>query len=151
MEKLWGGRFQKETNELVEELTASISFDQKLVMEDIQGSLAHVQMLGECGILSDDDAQTIIDGLTSLRQAASEDALMYNIKHEDIHMNIEKLLTERIGSVAGKLHTGRSRNDQVATDMHLYLKKKTKLIIELIENVQSAIFQIAEENIETIL
>lgn len=151
MSKLWGGRFTKETNKLVEEFTASISFDQKLAQEDIEGSLAHVQMLGECGIIPGEDVTKIKDGLEVIKTKIDNNELTFMVEHEDIHMNIEKYLIEEIGPVGGKLHTGRSRNDQVATDMHLYLRKKTEAIIVLVEQVQSAILSQAEEHVETIV
>lgn len=149
--KLWGGRFTKETNKLVEEFTASISFDQKLAKEDIAGSLAHVQMLGECGIIPQEDANKIKDGLLTIKKMVENNEVEFLVDDEDIHMNIERLLTETIGQVGGKLHTGRSRNDQVATDMHLYLRTKTTEIITLIENVQSALVEQAKENIHTLI
>jgi argininosuccinate lyase len=149
--KLWGGRFTKETNKLVEELTASISFDQKLAKEDIEGSLAHVQMLGEQEIISAEDAEKIKNGLHKIKEKLAAGELEYTVENEDIHMNIEKFLIDEIGSVGGKLHTGRSRNDQVATDMHLYLKDHTEGIIELVEAVQTAIINQAEQNVETII
>lgn len=151
MSKLWGGRFTKETNKLVEELTASISFDQKLANEDIEGSLAHVQMLGECNIISTEDAETIKAGLLKIKEKLANNELQYSVANEDIHMNIEKFLIDEIGPVGGKLHTGRSRNDQVATDMHLYLKNHTNNIIALIEGTQQAILTQAEANVETII
>ncbi|WP_096186009.1 argininosuccinate lyase [Evansella halocellulosilytica] len=151
MSKLWGGRFKKETNKLVEELTASISFDQKLAKEDIQGSLAHVQMLGESGIISTEDMEKIIAGLNKVSEKLEKDELEYNVSNEDIHMNIEAFLIEEIGPVGGKLHTGRSRNDQVATDMHLYLKNHTQNIIEMIESVQAAIVSQSEDHIYTLI
>ncbi|MED4202542.1 argininosuccinate lyase [Neobacillus mesonae] len=151
MSKLWGGRFTKETNKLVEEFTASISFDQKLAKEDIAGSLAHVQMLGECGIIPKDDAETIKHGLLKIREKVNRNEVEFLVEDEDIHMNIEKLLIEQIGPVGGKLHTGRSRNDQVATDMHLYLRTKTTELIKLVEDVQQSIIKQAKENIETLI
>jgi argininosuccinate lyase len=151
MSKLWGGRFTKETNQLVEEFTASISFDQQLAVEDIEGSLAHAQMLGECGIIPQEDAEKIKDGLKSIQQKIEKGNVQFSVEHEDIHMNIEKLLIDEIGPVGGKLHTGRSRNDQVATDMHLYLKHKTEEIIGLVESVQQAFLKQAKEHVETIL
>lgn len=151
MSKLWGGRFTKETNKLVEKLTASIPFDQKLMNEDIDGSLAHVQMLGECGIISTEEAEKIKEGLEKVRKKLKDGELQYHIEHEDIHMNIEKFLIDEIGPVGGKLHTGRSRNDQVATDMHLYIKNHTEKIVQLLETVQRAILEKAEEHIDTIL
>ncbi|MDQ0891993.1 argininosuccinate lyase [Paenibacillus sp. V4I9] len=124
MSKLWGGRFTKKTDQLVEEYTASITFDKELAEEDIEGSLAHVTMLGKCGILPADDVEKIKDGLLAVQGMIRRGELEYTIQNEDIHMNIEKTLIDLIGPVGGKLHTGRSRNDQVATDMHLYLRKR---------------------------
>ncbi|MGG3467752.1 argininosuccinate lyase [Neobacillus pocheonensis] len=151
MSKLWGGRFTKETNKLVEEFTASISFDQKLAKEDIAGSIAHITMLGECGIIPMDDANKIKEGLLSIKKMVDDNEVEFLVEDEDIHMNIEKLLIEKIGPVGGKLHTGRSRNDQVATDMHLYLRTKTIELIKLVENVQEAIIKQAKENVETLI
>jgi argininosuccinate lyase len=151
MSKLWGGRFTKETNRLVEEFTASISFDQQLAVEDIEGSLAHAQMLGECGIIPQEDAENIKDGLKNIKQKIEKGEVLFSVEHEDIHMNIEKLLIEEIGPIGGRLHTGRSRNDQVATDMHLYLKHKTEEIIGLVDLVQQAFLKQAKEHVETIL
>lgn len=151
MEKLWGGRFTKETNKLVDEFTASIHFDQKLALEDIEGSLAHVQMLGECGIIPSQDADAIIIGLEKIEKKIIENEVEFAVEHEDIHMNIEKMLHDEIGPVAGKLHTGRSRNDQVATDMHLYLRRKTVEIMKLVEEVQKSIVGQAGENVDTIM
>ena len=151
MSKLWGGRFTKETNKLVEEFTASITFDQKLAKEDIAGSLAHVQMLGECGIIPALDADKIKSGLLEIREMVEKKEVEFLVEDEDIHMNIEKLLIEKVGPVGGKLHTGRSRNDQVATDMHLYLRTKTTELITLIENVQRALIEQAKENIQTLI
>jgi argininosuccinate lyase len=151
MSKLWGGRFTKETNKLVEEFTASISFDQRLAKEDIAGSMAHVQMLGECGIIPIEDAIKIKDGLLAIKKLVDADQVEFLVEDEDIHMNIEKLLIEKIGPVGGKLHTGRSRNDQVATDMHLYLRTKTTELIKLIEDVQQALIEQAKANIHTLI
>jgi argininosuccinate lyase len=151
MSKLWGGRFTKETNKLVEEYTASISFDQLLAMEDIEGSLAHVQMLGECAIIPKADAELIKQGLLTIKKNIEQGEVEFTVALEDIHMNIEKLLIDEIGPVGGKLHTGRSRNDQVATDMHLYLKHKTEEMIGLVEDVQQAFLAQAKDNVETII
>lgn len=150
-EKLWGGRFQKDTDALVESYTASISFDQQLAAEDLAGSRAHVRMLGQCGILPAEDVKKIIEGLNELEADLREGKLRFSVKHEDIHMNLEYLLTERIGSVAGKLHTGRSRNDQVATDMHLYLRNRVDDITELLRQVQQALLDRAEQDLGTII
>lgn len=151
MSKLWGGRFTKETNQLVEEFTASIQFDQKLALEDIKGSLAHVEMLATCGIIPSEDAKQIKEGLKKIQEKVLNNEVTFSVEDEDIHMNIERMLIEEIGAVGGKLHTGRSRNDQVATDMHLYLRYQTIEIIKLLEKVQEAILSQANGHIETIL
>jgi argininosuccinate lyase len=151
MAKLWGGRFTKSTNKLVDEYTASISYDQELAKEDIEGSLAHVTMLGECGIVSPEESETIQQGLRAILKKVEAGDAEFSVDQEDIHMNIERMLIDEIGPVGGKLHTGRSRNDQVATDMHLYLRNKTELLIDLLENVQSALLEKAKGNVDTIL
>ncbi|MBP1992664.1 argininosuccinate lyase [Paenibacillus eucommiae] len=151
MSKLWGGRFTKQTDQLVEEYTASITFDKELAEEDIQGSLAHVTMLGKCGILSLDDVEKIKDGLHSVQGMIRRGELEYAISDEDIHMNIEKTLIDLIGPVGGKLHTGRSRNDQVATDMHLYLRKRVVEFVGLLTKLQDALLEQAKKNLDTII
>lgn len=151
MSKLWGGRFTKKTDQLVEEYTASILFDKEMAEEDIQGSLAHVAMLGKCGILSSDEVEKIQDGLHQVLQTIRRGQLEYSISDEDIHMNIEKTLIEAIGPVGGKLHTGRSRNDQVATDMHLYLRKRIVELVGLLCKLQEALIDQAKRNLDTIL
>lgn len=151
MSKLWGGRFTKQTNKLVEEYTASIGFDQALAEEDVQGSLAHVTMLGKCGILPQEDVETIKDGLLAVLEKIRSGELEYSVSDEDIHMNIEKNLTQLIGPVGGKLHTGRSRNDQVATDMHLYLRNRVIEFVGLLNNLQEALITQAKANTDTIV
>lgn len=151
MSKLWGGRFTKDTDKLVEKYTASISFDQKLVYEDIEGSIAHVTMLADCDILTSEERNKIISGLKIIEEKVSNDEVQYSVAHEDIHMNLEKMLIDEIGPVGGKLHTGRSRNDQVATDFHMYVRNQTKVMIELLENVQQSIIEQASDNLETIM
>lgn len=151
MSKLWGGRFTKETNQLVEEFTASIEFDQIMAKEDIAGSIAHATMLGECGIIEIDEAELIIEGLNKILKKVEKNEVQFSIENEDIHMNIESLLIEEIGPVGGKLHTGRSRNDQVATDMHLFLKNNTTSIIDFIEEVQNKIVIQAKKHVNTIM
>lgn len=151
MSKLWGGRFTKETNQLVEEFTASIEFDQIMAKEDIAGSIAHATMLGECGIIEINEAELIIEGLNTILKKVENNEVQFSIENEDIHMNIESLLIEEIGPVGGKLHTGRSRNDQVATDMHLFLKNNTSSIIDLIEEVQNKIVAQAKKHVNTIM
>ncbi|MDQ0245899.1 argininosuccinate lyase [Bacillus fengqiuensis] len=151
MKKLWGGRFTKRPEQWVDEFGASIAFDQQLVQEDIQGSLAHVKMLAKCGILPNEDAEAIQNGLLSLLEKAEKGELTFSAQYEDIHLNIEKHLIDEIGPVGGKLHTGRSRNDQVATDMHLYLKKHVLAIVSLIESLQKELVEKAENHVETLI
>lgn len=151
MSKLWGGRFTKKTDQLVEEYTASITFDKELAEEDIEGSLAHVTMLGKCGILPADDVEKIKDGLLQVQGMIRRGELEYTIQNEDIHMNIEKTLIDLIGPVGGKLHTGRSRNDQVATDMHLYLRKRVVEFVGLLIKLQEALLEKAKANLDTII
>lgn len=149
--KLWGGRFEANLEEWVEEFGASIRFDQKLAKYDIQGSLAHVQMLGATGVISLEEAQSIQAGLEELLNDYEAGKLVFDIRNEDIHMNIESLLTEKIGSVAGKLHTARSRNDQVATDMHLYLKDTLFQVVDKLTNLRQTLVNLAQEHIETVM
>ncbi|AQU79230.1 MULTISPECIES: argininosuccinate lyase [Planococcus] len=151
MTKLWGGRFQKSAEQWVDEFGASIAYDQKLVMEDLEGSTAHVKMLSACEILSKEDAKLILSGLATLKQKAQDGDLEFSVSNEDIHLNLEKQLIDEIGPVGGKLHTARSRNDQVATDMHLYLKNRVGEIIDAVTAFQDAIVTQAEAHVETIV
>ncbi len=122
--KAWGGRFQEESISWVEEFNASIHFDKVLIEEDINGSIAHANMLAAQDIISEDENSQIREGLLSILDDYNNDKLTFSVSEEDIHMNVEAKLIEKIGAAGGKLHTARSRNDQVATDMHLYVKKK---------------------------
>ncbi len=151
MSKAWSGRFTKEMDRLVEEYTSSISFDYRLYREDIMGSLAHVQMLGEKGILSLAETEAIKEGLLVVKESIEKGEVEFSLAHEDIHINIEKLLYDEIGPVAGKLHTARSRNDQVATDLHLYVRDKGEGIVKLLGEVQVVILNLAKQHIETVL
>ena len=149
--KLWGGRFEGTVEEWVEQFGASISFDHQLAKFDLMGSLAHVQMLGQTGILSLEEAEQIQDGLQALLRDLEAGELRFDIANEDIHMNMEVLLTEKIGPLAGKLHTARSRNDQVATDMHLYLKERLGHVLDKLANLNSVLLDLAEKHVETIM
>ncbi|HEM5078753.1 argininosuccinate lyase [Streptococcus suis] len=149
--KLWGGRFEASLEEWVEEFGASIRFDQKLAKYDIQGSLAHVKILGATGIINQEEAQAIQTGLEELLADYEAGKLVFDVRNEDIHMNIESLLTDKIGSVAGKLHTARSRNDQVATDMHLYLKDTLFQVVDKLTNLRQILVDLAQEHVETIM
>ena len=149
--KLWGGRFEGTVEDWVEQFGASISFDHQLAKFDLMGSLAHVQMLGQTGILSSEEAEQIQDGLKALLRDLEAGELHFDIANEDIHMNMEVLLTEKIGPLAGKLHTARSRNDQVATDMHLYLKEQLGHVLDKLANLNSVLLDLAEKHVETIM
>lgn len=151
MAKLWGGRFDGKNEAWIDAFGASIPFDQQLATQDITGSLAHVKMLGETGIITKEEAQQITAGLNILAEKAVKDELTFTIENEDIHLNLEKMLHDEIGPVAGKLHTARSRNDQVATDMHLYLKEHLAEIIEKVHHFRAVLVNKAEEHVETIM
>ena len=149
--KLWGGRFEASLENWVEEFGASIGFDYRLAPYDLKGSLAHAQMLGETGIIAAEEAQAIQAGLTQLLVEYEAGQISFDVTNEDIHMNMEALLTEKIGPVAGKLHTARSRNDQVATDMHLYLKDQLQQIGDKLLHLRQVLLELAEEHVETIM
>ncbi|EHI69196.1 argininosuccinate lyase [Streptococcus ictaluri] len=149
--KLWGGRFESGLEGWVEDFGASIHFDQRLAPYDIKGSIAHVTMLGETGIIPLADAKEIQEGLEELLKDWEKGDLVFTSDNEDIHMNIESLLTQKIGPVAGKLHTARSRNDQVATDMHLYVKDSLHQLLTKLRNLQQVLLKIAEREVETIM
>ena len=133
--KLWGGRFTKETNQLVHNFNASLSFDQKFYHQDIEGSIAHVKMLAKQGILTTEDRDAIIEGLEGIRRDLESGALVFTAEHEDIHSFVEAVLTERIGDAGKRLHTGRSRNDQVALDMKLYTRDEIDELDGLVKSL----------------
>lgn len=149
--KLWGGRFTKGTDKVVEDFHSSISFDQRLYRQDIKGSVAHARMLGRQGIISPAEAETIINGLEGILADIDAGKVEFEVGAEDIHMNIEKLLTERIGDVGRKLHTARSRNDQVALDVRMYLKEEIKETISLLINLQEVLLNLAEKHTSTVM
>ncbi|WP_407895354.1 argininosuccinate lyase [Lacticaseibacillus sp. N501-2] len=150
-DKLWGGRFTQKAAAWVDKFGASIGFDQAMAHEDLEGSLAHVAMLGKTGIIPQKDADTITDGLHQLQQKLDAGELHFTIANEDIHLNLESMLTDLIGPVAGKLHTARSRNDQVATDLHLWLKHRLPEIKSAISDLQSVLVEKADEHAGTIM
>ncbi len=149
--KLWAGRFAQETHALVHQFNASLAFDRRLWPYDIQGSVAHVTMLGKCGIIPLADAEKIADGLRALAVDLESGVAELPADAEDVHMAVETVLTERLGPVAGKLHTARSRNDQVATDLRLYVKDAGAGVRERIAVVQATLLQLAERHTETLL
>ncbi len=147
--KLWGGRFTKETNQLVHNFNESLSFDQKFYKEDIEGSIAHVTMLAAQGIISNEDKFAIIGGLNSIKEDIENGTLEIGPGHEDIHSFVEANLIERIGDAGKRLHTGRSRNDQVALDMKLYTRNQVAEMDELLKDLLKVIHRIMAENLDT--
>lgn len=149
--KLWGGRFTKETNQLVHNFNASLSFDQKFFEEDINGSIAHVTMLAKQGIITDEDKTAIIAGLEGICEDIKSGKLVIDEVHEDIHSFVEAHLIERIGDAGKRLHTGRSRNDQVALDMKLYTRKEILEMDALLKNLLQSLLTIMKEHTDTIM
>ena len=149
MAQLWGGRFTKETDELVYNFNASISFDQKLYAHDIKGSIAHATMLGETGIITGEESEAIVAGLKGILSDIENGTLEISPKYEDIHSFVEATLIDRIGDTGKKLHTGRSRNDQVALDMRLYVRDEVETIKGLLTDLMKTLHEIMKENTET--
>ncbi|MFB2538450.1 argininosuccinate lyase [Acinetobacter sp. c3-l95] len=148
---MWGGRFSEATDAFVAEFTASVQFDQRFYAQDIAGSIAHATMLAKVGILTTQERDDIIQGLTQIKKDIENGNFEWRIDLEDVHMNIEHHLTERIGITGKKLHTGRSRNDQVATDIRLYLRDEIDAILALLQRLQTGILNLAENNSDTIM
>lgn len=149
--ELWGGRFNQPTDAFVQEFTASVQFDQRLYAYDIQGSVAHATMLAKVGVLTDDEAKTIIDGLADVKTEIEQGKFEWSIALEDVHMNIERRLTDLIGDVGKKLHTGRSRNDQVATDIRLFLREEIDQIKSELERLITGLINLAEREADTVM
>lgn len=149
MAQLWGGRFTKETDQLVYNFNASITFDQKFYRQDIKGSMAHVKMLAACGILTEEEKEQILDGLTGILEDVENGTLEISSKYEDIHSFVEATLIDRIGDAGKKLHTGRSRNDQVALDMKLYIRDEIGEIKELVVELMQVLHTMMEDNLDT--
>jgi argininosuccinate lyase len=149
--KLWGGRFSKSTASIVDEFNASIGFDQKLYKHDILGSIAHAKMLGKCNIIKNEESMKIIEGLKEILNDIENGNIEFKLEYEDIHMNIEKILTDKIGDAGKKLHTARSRNDQVAVDIRLYLKEEIINISKLIESLLETLLKLSKDNMDTII
>ncbi|MGE0387623.1 MAG: argininosuccinate lyase [Gammaproteobacteria bacterium] len=150
-EKLWGGRFAEATDRFVEEFTASVGFDRRLYAHDIEGSIAHARMLARCGILTAEEAERIVTGLEDIRIDIERGEFAWLTELEDVHMNIESRLTERIGPVGKKLHTARSRNDQVATDVRLYMRAEIDALLDLLGRLCGALVDLAEREAGTIM
>ncbi|MBP9537462.1 MAG: argininosuccinate lyase [Negativicutes bacterium] len=151
MAKLWGGRFSKTTDEMINEFQASIDFDKRMYYEDIKGSIAHATMLKKCNIITEKDHKDIVNGLTAILNDIESGNFSFDIALEDIHMNIEKRLTERIGVAGGKLHTARSRNDQVALDTHMYVRKEVANIAKLLIELEESFVEMAQKNSDVIM
>ena len=152
MAKMWAGRFKKETDRLVNEFNASVSVDSRLYREDIEGSMAHAAMLARQGIISEEDGEAIQAGLKSILKDMEEGKITLSPElYEDIHMANEQLLTERIGDAGKRLHTARSRNDQVALDMRLYVRKEIGEIISLVLQFMEVLCDQAADHLETVM
>ena len=149
--KLWAGRFQKETDTLVNDFNSSIAFDARMYKEDIAGSIAHAAMLGKQGIIEEHEAEKIIDGLKAILADIEADKVEFSLENEDIHMNIETLLTQHIGDTGKRLHTARSRNDQVAVDFRLYVKQEIPKIIGMVLELEKVLIRKAEANLDTVM
>ena len=148
---LWGGRFSESTDAFVQAFTASVEFDQRMAREDIQGSIAHATMLAEQGILTDKELQTIIEGLRQIETEIEKGQFTWSFAREDVHMNIESRLIDLIGDTGKKLHTGRSRNDQVATDMRLWLRGTIDHVVSELSRLQIGLIALAEREADTIM
>ena len=149
--KLWAGRFQKETDTAVNDFNSSISFDARLYQEDIAGSIAHATMLGKQGVIEEHEAEKIIQGLQAILKDIEAGAVEFSEENEDIHMNIESELTSRIGATGKRLHTARSRNDQVAVDFRLYVKKEIPVIVGMILDLEKVLVKKAEANLDAVM
>ena len=149
--KTWSGRFGEPVSELVKKYTGSIDFDKRLAEWDIQGSLAHAQMLHRAGVLSDEDTAAIRQGMEEILAEIAAGKMAWSLDLEDVHMNIERRLTDKIGDAGKRLHTGRSRNDQVATDIRLWLRDQISIIRSLIRDLQTALIELAEQHADTVM
>ncbi|HEY0634200.1 MAG TPA: lyase family protein, partial [Gammaproteobacteria bacterium] len=151
VEKPWTGRFTEPTDAFVEAFGAAVGFDQRMYRQDIQGSIAHARMLAHVGVLTNEERDSIIAGLSQIREEIEGGAVEWSIALEDVHMNIEKRLTDRIGIAGKKLHTGRSRNDQVATDVRLYLRDEIDVIAQELKRLQANILDHAAREADTLM
>jgi Argininosuccinate lyase len=151
VEKPWGGRFTEPTDAFVEAFTASVNFDKRLYAHDIAGSVAHATMLARVGVLTDDERDAIVAGLATIKNEIEAGSFAWSVAREDVHMNIEARLIENIGEVGKKLHTGRSRNDQVATDIRLYLREALQACLAELTRLQVALVDMAEQEADTIM
>ena len=151
MAKLWAGRAAEDTAKVADDFNSSIAVDSRMYREDITGSMAHAAMLSACNIISPADADAIIEGLESILTDLDDGTLKIDMEAEDIHMFVEQVLTERIGDVGKRLHTARSRNDQVAVDLRMYLRSQTVQVVEKLKTLLAVVAEKAEENVESIV
>ena len=149
--KLWAGRFQKETDTLVNDFNSSIGFDARLYKQDITGSMAHAAMLGKQGIIEQHEADKIIEGLKAILADIEDDKVEFSLDNEDIHMNIEAMLTQRIGDAGKRLHTARSRNDQVAVDTRMYVRDEIPVIVKQVLDLEQVLVKKAKANLDTVM
>lgn len=148
---MWGGRFSAATDELVQTFNASIDVDQAMAHEDLEGSIAHATMLGEQGIIEAHEAQALVAGLRALQSQLAAGEITWSVALEDVHMNLERRLTDQLGSVGGKLHTARSRNDQVATDFRLALRARSERLLKLLHELRRVFVDLAETHLDVII
>ncbi|MEX2502192.1 MAG: argininosuccinate lyase, partial [Trueperaceae bacterium] len=148
--RMWGGRFEGDTDALVQAFNASIEVDRELALDDLDGSVAHATMLGEVGILPENDVRTLLDGLQAVRRDVEAGTFDFQVALEDVHMNLESALTDRIGPVGGTLHTARSRNDQVATDVRLWLRRNVRVLLRLLRRTRGALVEAADRHLGVI-
>ncbi len=149
--QMWGGRFSEATDSFVAEFTASVNFDKRMAKQDIQGSIAHATMLGHCGIITADESDIIVNGLKQVQAEIDAGTFVWSVALEDVHMNVESRLTAIVGDVGKKLHTGRSRNDQVATDIRLWLRDESDNILALLKRLQAGLLDLADKHTNTIM
>lgn len=149
--KLWSGRFQKDTSALMDDFNSSIAVDSRMYKQDIQGSIAHAKMLAKCGIISEDEGAKICDGLAGILEDLQAGTIALSVDAEDVHMNVETLLIQRIGEAGKRLHTARSRNDQVALDVRMYLRDAAEEVLALLQDLQAVLLETADCHVETVL
>jgi argininosuccinate lyase len=149
--KLWSGRFQKDTSALMDDFNSSIAVDSRMYKQDIQGSIAHAKMLAKCGIISENEGAKICDGLAGILEDLQAGTIALSVDAEDVHMNVETLLIQRIGEAGKRLHTARSRNDQVALDVRMYLRDAAEEVLALLQDLQAVLLETAECHVETVL
>ena len=148
---MWGGRFSEPTDEFVQAMTASVSFDRRLANADIDGSIAHAKTLHRASVLNEEELRLITRGLDQIRDEINQDTFPWSVALEDVHMNIEARLTELIGDAGKKLHTGRSRNDQIATDIRLYLRERVAFTMSGVRSLQQGMLDLAEREADTVM